>query len=143
MTGAVNVSTDVAVRQCTTAKPGTSLLSGYVTVFRSPDGTVSGTIGVHKYLKDGTYTIAPGAGLFSSDMIVNVKRGGKLQHGTSLMAKADGHPSLVVTVSDHGMKGRADFKNWFSLYGEKTGDKGGLVSGTVTWICDSVKPMPF
>jgi hypothetical protein len=138
--GAIRLTRDVAVKECFVGKPGTHLLNGY-SVTLAGDGVIeSGEVLVPEFTGDGTYVESAakreGVSRVLSWIILNVARGQGFPHGTTLEERPD--TRVTVTIGDDGKSGTARFENYKSLYGPNGDERGGSVSGTITWMCDAV-----
>ncbi len=133
LNGIISISHDVLVRQCYIGKPGPKLLNGYSVTF-APDQLIDGgEVLVPGFSGDGTY-------VGSAAVILNVAQGPGFPHGTTLEERPG--TKVSVTVSDGGKSGRAVLTDYRSLYGRNGDERGGLVSGSITWMCAQVARGP-
>jgi hypothetical protein len=138
--GAIRLARDVPVKECYVGKPGTHLLNGY-SVTLAGDGVIeSGEVLIPEFNGDGTYVEAAakraGVSRVLSWIILNVARGPGFPHGTTLEERPD--TQVTATISGGGKNGTARFENYRSLYGQNGDERGGSVSGTITWTCAQV-----
>jgi hypothetical protein len=138
--GVIHLVRDVAVKQCYVGKPGKSLLNGY-SVTLVGDGVIeSGEVLIPEFAGDGTYVESAAKRESNSHalsgIILNVAPGPGFPHGTTLEERPD--TRVTIAISGGGKSGSARFENYRSLYGPKGDERGGVVSGSITWMCAAV-----
>ncbi|HME82605.1 MAG TPA: hypothetical protein VKF82_11090 [Candidatus Eremiobacteraceae bacterium] len=131
--GVITIAHDAAVRQCYIGKPGPKLLNGYSVTFAADQLIDGGEVLIPDFHGDGTYTGAAG-------VILNVAQGPGFPHGTTLEERPD--TKVTVTIGDGGKSGRALLTDYRSLYGRNGDERGGAVSGSITWTCAQVARGP-
>lgn len=135
LTGSVNVSFDIVVKQCVAVMPGDSLGNGFMFNIPRGDLIATGVFQVGAYSGDKTYERTP-----SNDKAIRLS----LQiHKTEKDSKIydvdvrEKTPGIIrATTTEHGRKGSATFEGGdLSRYGTKEG----TVSGSISWECTNVQ----
>jgi hypothetical protein len=139
--GVIHLVRDLGVKQCYIGKPGTHLLNGY-SVTLEGDGVIEGgEVLIPEFTGDGTYVEDAPKRASSSralgSVMLNVARGPGFPHGTTLEEGPDSR--VVVSVSGAGKNGVARFENYRTLYGPNGDEHGGVVSGSLKWMCEQVE----
>jgi hypothetical protein len=131
--GAIAIAHDAGVAQCYIGKPGPKLLNGYSVTFAADRLIDGGEVLVPGFSGDGTY-------VGSAAVILNIAQGPGFPHGTTLEERTG--TKVSVTIGDGGKSGRAEMTDYRSLYGRNGDERGGLVSGNITWMCAQVARGP-
>ena len=138
--GVVSLHHGIAVKRCYIGRPGTKLLNGYSVAFDSDSVIEGGEVLVPDFSGDGTYQESAsrrqGMSRLLSWVILNVAQGPGFPHGTTLEEKPD--TTATVTIAHGGKEGQVRFEHYRSLYGQNGDERGGDVSGSITWTCADV-----
>jgi hypothetical protein len=142
--GVVRLSHGVPVKECYTGRPGTRLLNGYSVAFGHDAVVEGGEVLVPEFTVDGTYqesaTKHSSGSHLLSWVILNIAQGPGFPHGTTLEERPD--TTATITIARGGKEGHATFEHYRSLYGQNGDERGGDVSGTISWSCATITRGP-
>jgi hypothetical protein len=126
LTGALSISRDFDVEDCTVYMP---LDNAYLVTIAPDEVLDKGKIVVPKYTGPGTYAYEAVAGKPRYPNFDYRFVDLQLREGPKLVEQAQA--GVTITLDDQGRRGSAVLKDYAT-------DTGGMVSGSISWICGAV-----